>query len=645
MATRERIEDSAEVSVKNIGGIEGASLKLQPGTNVLVGRNATNRTSFLKSIMAALGSDNISMKGDANEAAVELELGDDCFQRTLTRDDETVSLSGDPYLDDPVLADLFAFLLESNEARRTVATNGDLRSLIMRPVDLQAINSEISELEEQRDKIDNEIEAIEARKRDLPELDSQKNELEEEISEVRTKLEKKEREIESADADVESRREEKQELETKLEELRETRSNLDDARYDIEAERESIQSLKEERSTVSEELDKLSAPNENEIEELESRIDQLRERRRHVDNQLNSLQATIQFNEEMLEGERTDLSEELSEQSEITDELLPGDEITCWTCGSEVERDRIESTVNELRTLRQEKLGDKREISSTIEDVREKTQTLRQEKQRKQDLQRRLSNTEDELERRNERLQGLQDRRSDLEASVQDVEKEVERIESGQFEEILDLHREANELEYKLGGIENSLDSVQAEIDDIEKHLSKLSELESEREAITEELTDLRTHIEQLEQQAIDQFNGHMEEILDIFMYENVERIWIERVQREVQEGRTKSIKTFFEMHVVRSTSGGTSYEDTIDHLSESEREVTGLVFALAGYLAHDVHEEVPFMLIDSLEAIDSARIAELVEYFGDFPEYLVVALLPEDAQALSEEYHRIQEI
>ncbi len=52
------------------------------------------------------------------------------------------------------------------------------------------------------------------------------------------------------------------------------------------------------------------------------------------------------------------------------------------------------------------------------------------------------------------------------------------------------------------------------------------------------------------------------------------------------------------------------AYEDTLRHLSESEREVTGFVFALAGYLVHDVHEQVPFMLLDSLEAIDSDRIA-----------------------------------
>jgi len=72
---------------------------------------------------------------------------------------------------------------------------------------------------------------------------------------------------------------------------------------------------------------------------------------------------------------------------------------------------------------------------------------------------------------------------------------------------------------------------------------------------------------------------------------------------------------------------------------------VTGLVFALAGYLVHDVHEEVPFMLLDSLEAIDSDRIAALVDYLSEYASYLVVALLPEDAQALDDDYTRITDI
>lgn len=103
--------------------------------------------------------------------------------------------------------------------------------------------------------------------------------------------------------------------------------------------------------------------------------------------------------------------------------------------------------------------------------------------------------------------------------------------------------------------------------------------------------------------------------------------------------------RTSFDLHVVRATESGSVYEDTVEHLSESEREVTGLVFALAGYLTHGVHEEMPFLLLDSLEAIDSERIADLVEYVADYTEFLVVALLPEDAAAVDERHARVTDI
>jgi len=53
----------------------------------------------------------------------------------------------------------------------------------------------------------------------------------------------------------------------------------------------------------------------------------------------------------------------------------------------------------------------------------------------------------------------------------------------------------------------------------------------------------------------------------------------------------------------------------------------------------------VPFILLDSLEAIDANRIASLVDYFAGYATYLVVALLPEDAQALDDGYTRITDI
>jgi hypothetical protein len=136
-----------------------------------------------------------------------------------------------------------------------------------------------------------------------------------------------------------------------------------------------------------------------------------------------------------------------------------------------------------------------------------------------------------------------------------------------------------------------------------------------------------------------------METVLEILDYENLERIWIERKEQTVSQGRRKVEQSVFDLHVVRRTTDGRTYEDTVDHLSESEREVTGLVFALAGYLTHDVYESCSFLLLDSIEAIDSDRIARLVDYVADYAEYVIVALLSEDAQTLDDEYRRITEI
>ncbi|MFW6045815.1 MAG: chromosome segregation protein SMC, partial [Natronomonas sp.] len=153
------------------------------------------------------------------------------------------------------------------------------------------------------------------------------------------------------------------------------------------------------------------------------------------------------------------------------------------------------------------------------------------------------------------------------------------------------------------------------------------------------------TKIERTERQAIEEFNEHMETVLELLDYENLDRIWLERTERAVTEDRRRVMRSHFELHIIRRTESGTTYEDTIEHLSESEREVTGLVFALAGYLAHEVYEEVPFVLLDSLEAIDSERIARLVEYLESYVPYLVVALLDEDAVALPDDHPRIREI
>jgi len=141
---------TVELSVQNIGGITNTTVKLLPGVTVLTGRNATNRTSLLQAVMAGLGSDQATIKADSEEADIELTIGETIYTRRFTRHNGTIVSDGDPYLDDPTLAELFAFLLEQNDARQAVARGDDLREIIMRPVDTARIESQISKLESKR---------------------------------------------------------------------------------------------------------------------------------------------------------------------------------------------------------------------------------------------------------------------------------------------------------------------------------------------------------------------------------------------------------------------------------------------------------------------------------------------------------------
>jgi len=127
----------------------------------------------------------------------------------------------------------------------------------------------------------------------------------------------------------------------------------------------------------------------------------------------------------------------------------------------------------------------------------------------------------------------------------------------------------------------------------------------------------------------IQQFNETSTEVLDLLDYGNIERVWLERKRSDSRE------ETTFELHIVRKQESGV-YECKLQHLSESERAVVGLVIALTGYLVHDVNEHCPIMLLDSIEMIDSDRITALLEYLDTQTEYLVVALLPEDTAVVS---------
>lgn len=640
-----------ELYVKNIGGIAQTTVEISPGTTILTGRNATNRTSLLQALMLSLGSEKSSLKADADEGHVELTIGDQTYTRTIKRQNNALVTGGDPYLDDATVADLFAFLLESNEARRAVARADNLRDIIMRPIDTYDIESQIGTLQNEREQIQRQISNIESDKQELPKLEKEKSRLESQIEKNREELAELEGTIDKKGGEIQENIDKKDELEAKLAKLRDTRGELERVRDQIHTEEESINALHDEQDSIETELADIDPVPDADLTELDNEIARLRSRRMDIDNSLDQLQTIIQFNQNLLDKDLdllTDLQDHPDNEidTDITDKLLAGDDLTCWTCGSEITTDQVETMLDRFQHLHAQYMSERGDLDEQISSLKTDQRKLQDQQRQREQLQSRKDQITAELKECQTDLAQLETRRDDLVANVETLESEVEELRSSdEHTELIDLHKKANEFEVEIEQLETELADVTAQIDQLEEDIKKLDQLRDQHEEIQSEIEALRTKIDRIEQAAIGEFNEHMESLLQILEYDNLERIWLERTEREDRDGRRKVTTTNFDMHVVRSTPDGTVFEDDISHLSESEREVTGLVFALAGYLAHDLHEDLPVMLIDSVEAIDPTRIEILIEYFTDYPEYLVVALLEDDAQKLDEGYQRITDI
>jgi len=639
---------TADLYVRNIGGIDETTIKLEPGICILSGQNATNRTSLLKSIMAVLGSEKSTMKSDADEAEVELSIGDETYTRRFERRDGTVHATGEPYLKNSTPADLFAFLIESNAARQTAMTGENLRDLIMQPVDTQEINAEIEQLLKERQEISEELDELGELKRKLPPLEQERTRIQGEIDNIQEKLNTVETKIQEKDTEVEQKQKEQTELEEKFEELKETRSQLDDIRYELETEQDRLESLQNKKAELQQERKELAEVPSEDIEQITSEIRDLRSRKQQFEDELNDVQGLVAFNEEMLKDDADQLFNRLEIERDtggITADLLEDENITCWTCGTEVKVTQIEETIDKLQILSKETRKQISELDSKLDELSEQKENLQHKQRRSEDVERRIEEVKGEIDNVESRIDDLRHRQDSLNEVVEAAEKEIEELETDTHDEILELHKEANQLEYKLGSLETDLERVEDNITSIEAQLERENEFEQSREEIQESIKKLRTRIERIEKEIIEEFNEHMDTVLELLEYKNIERIWLERVETEVRNGRQTVTETKFEIHIVRKTQSGTTYEDEIMNLSESEREVIGLNFALAGYLVHNVYERVPFMLLDSLETIDRERISALVEYFSDYSSYLVVALLSEDAAALDDSHQYIREI
>jgi DNA repair exonuclease SbcCD ATPase subunit len=623
-------EDEVRIQVENVGGIGACDVSFSSGVTILIGQNATNRTSLLKAISGALGGTAPTLKSDADSGRVALTIDGETYARTYERSGSSVRMDGTPYTEDSTLVDLFACLIAENPARQAVERGDDLREVIMRPVDSAAIEREIRDLERRRDSIDDEISGLSHDMKRLPELEEKRASIREEIDEVEGRIEDLQEAVEEYDEDAVT-----SELEGLMDDLEAERNRLEETLDRIDHQKTEIEALREERAELQDELDSLVEPDVDEAK-LRQRMENLRDQKRRIDGEITDLSRIVEFNADLLDNDGSPVDD--ATVDDVSAELDPQSKtIECWTCGSEVDRITVSDRLETLQDVIAEKREQRTRIESDLENLQDERDDVERIEQREREFRRRLDEVDRQIDHRDEKVTELSDEAEAIREAIADLETQVEEAKDLRNEEAASVFEDLSDLRYRRGKLDSKLESVEAEIEEIESKSGTIDSLEAEREEVADELESLRGRIESLERSAVEAFNEHMAAVLDNLEYDNIERIWIER---KTGTGRNEST---FDLHTVRESDDGAVYEDTTDNLSESEREVIGIVVGLAGYLVHDVHKTVPFMLLDSLEPIDTDRLNALVEYLSEYTPYMVVALLPEAERELPDDLVRVQ--
>lgn len=648
MTDEEVPESEARLEVSNIGGIDHSSITFEPGLTILTGENATNRTSTLLALNEVLGGSMGSIRSGSERGTVSLEIGDKEYTRTLRSNGQ--DRAGEPYSKKTELVNTYASLLQRNEIRTLVESagipesdegasslrdiNSQLGELLMRPVDDDEIREEKRELDDERSDLRDELREIENAKERLPQLEQELNEKQSRLEELNDQIEEKREQREQFDVE----REETERAEELLAELESKQDDYSELEQKIEATKSRITELEETIEEKEEELEEIKAEIEEAEPPTEEEVKEMRRRRNNLDEVITMLEEVETTNRNLLDGR---VPTELVASDDITDELAPTSErdLECPSCGNDVDRSQLEDRMAQLRDIADSYREERDEIKSELEGREGRRQKVRNLRTKRDSIQNEIDHKRDNLSDAEQDLVVQRENLEDLEEEIEELKTKVEETEEIRGHEIVEIREELQELTSKRTMLEEEIDNTEDEIEDLEETVEKEDEVREEIEEYDEKIAELNRTLERIETRVKDTLNEHMDELIDVLDYENIARVRIERQPSDV----TGEISDF-SLHIARETNGGVREEREISTLSESERSLVGVVLALAGYIAHDVHEEVPIVLVDSVEQFDSERINRLLQYVSDEigVPYLVAALLPEDAGAITTEHKSI---
>lgn len=604
------------IEIEHIGGIHSGEATLNAGPNIVQASNFQGKSSLLSAIQTVMGTtgqfggDHPLMEGE-DEGHVTLETEDETYNVTLSRSVEvkgnTVSRSGSPYLteeQDQVAARLFAFLGEDNPVRAAVREKDQerLTELLKKPLEtenidlrIDSLRSDIVDIEEDLDTTERALEQLPAAQEEVTQLESELEELKERRDELEEKV----------DEDTEQR-DLRNELTSKQSDLERKQRQLE--RLENQIERRESQ-LEEKEA----ELEDLEVPEEL---DLDTNIDEKQERVDELDLKIDLLDDLYRSNKAVLDE---------SEISLITDveRSISGDAFSCWVCGEDTTEDDVEDRLQAIKQKQQSLQDEKASLDEEISEIKQQKEKIRSNRQQQNQLENDVKQLKVDIQEDENEIESVKKDIGELEEEVEELEEEYEEAEQEEEE----YSSELKSAQQKIGTTENKLERAKDKLERLEGEASDRDEIEEELEAKRDDLEELKHRREKKYDELVDQFDTAMTDIIDQFApgfdgaFLNKKKNHDDSVEFEInlaREGRTTDL----------------------DNLSEGERELVGIVTALAGYRTFNVNERVPCILLDGIGQLAAEHIRHMINYLEDTAEILVTTAYPEagsfDGQTIS---------
>jgi DNA repair exonuclease SbcCD ATPase subunit len=569
------------LDIRNIAGIKNATTTIEPGTNAVQASNWQGKSSLIAAVKTVMGTGRPLTEGES-AGKVELETDDGNTHRVeLRRENGRISREGEPFITDEqdlACADLFAFLDESNEVREAVRTGGDLKPLLTRPLDLEDIDRQIRDRQQERDRLDRELEEA---KRQANEQDT----LQQTVTQLEAELAEHREELAALDTDSNDSQEDlRDELSTK-------RTESQRAKRKIGQTEEQIERLETKLVDKQEELRELEIPDTDDICADLSTAEEHHDR---VQSEIDLLETIYNTNQETLETDSLDVVTDVERQ-------ISGDSVVCWVCGQDAERETIE----ERLAVYEEKISERRsevaELQQQISELKTQQSEREQAERRETQLQESIADLEQRLTEKRADLESAEERADELEDEVATLEDEIEETDE-----------QADEIQEEITRLEVRLEDAEADLEAAEEAAEKVERLEDQREEIAAEIRRLRDRKESVIETLVESFEDSISTVIGQF-------------EPSFEAARLVTKDDAFELVIARD-----GREVGVDALSEGEVELLGFIVALAGYQSYEVADRVPILLLDGVGGLAGEHLERLVEYLEKTSPMVVTTSYPE---------------